>query len=278
MTRKDGTERDATRRNWAELGGTGLDGTRALPHQSVYGVTDKPQRGDGRTIDERVAPPLPAKAQGAVVPARIHRPQQTHACQFDKIEVVIEQRSLRVAASQQQDRAAQARARHSVGTRDSNLAPHAAHDETTNRLPPPLAGDSSVHTSPQNGSATVAPTPDPASPFPVRATRASNSGTARGCDAQGRNRSRHLSLVFRPPAFSRPLSHALCAPSNLPRAGTSGSGMAGPGGGQRGRSEETVRRGGQRRSEGRSKTVRGDGGGWRQRLGSGWRRGSVRHA
>ena len=121
MTRKDGTERDATRRNWAELGGTGLDGTRALPHQSVYGVTDKPQRGDGRTIDERVAPPLPAKAQGAVVPARIHRPQQTHTCQLDKIEVAIEQWPRRVAASQQQDRAAQARARHSVGTRDSNL-------------------------------------------------------------------------------------------------------------------------------------------------------------
>ena len=74
---------------------------RSLPYQSVYGGTDKPQRGDGCAIDERVAAPLPAKAQGAVVPARIHRPQQTHACQLDKIEVAIEQRPRGVAASQQ---------------------------------------------------------------------------------------------------------------------------------------------------------------------------------
>ncbi|MFR2525710.1 hypothetical protein [Alistipes sp.] len=92
--------------------------------------------------------------------------QQTHACQLDKIEVVIEQRPRRVAASQQQDRAAQARARHPVGTRYSNLAPHAAHDETKPLTAPARRRFQRPYV-PQNGSATVAPTPTPASPSPV---------------------------------------------------------------------------------------------------------------
>ncbi len=159
-SRSDGTERDATGRNW-----TGWN--RSLPHQSVYGGTDKPQRGDGRAIDERVAPPLPAKAQGAVVPARIHRPpadaclpaRQDRGCHR---ATVPQGRSVAAAGS------GCAYPCPAPGRDTPQQPPHRTPPTTKpSRLSHPLAGDSSVHTSPQNGSATVAPMPDPASPSPV---------------------------------------------------------------------------------------------------------------